>query len=257
MIYELQAKGIDVGKLGIEKILLSGESSTKERKEKLSKYYNAEIFDLYGTSEFGCVGIDCVHKNGIHMLDHSVLTQIVDPETNKPVADGQTGHVIFTRLIDEFETPGTILINYFIGDESKIISREACECGRLSTRIDYPRRADGAVFVSGAKVDYHDLEAILAKPENRDLVTGEFEIVVAANQDGTYNMLCRVEPKQGIILPKDYCEQIVNALKSINFPLANEASGGRIDLSVQLVKDSEFEICKKPGKPKRIIDRRK
>ena len=255
--YDLENNGMSPDNLGITTIVVGGESSTKEKKEKISKLYNADIFDIYGTTEFGAVGIDCDKKKGMHIMDHSILVQIVDPKTHKEVDDGKKGNVILTKLMDKSETPGTLLINYFIGDESSIISRDICGCGEPYTIIDYPRRADGAVFVSGAKVDYHDLESIISNPTNRDILTGDFEIIVDSNKDNTYKLICRVEPKLGAVIPEGYAEKIANAWKSINFPLANEVGGGRIDLSVHLVKGSEFEICKKPGKPKRILDYRK
>lgn len=252
---DLQSKGIDTTQLGIKKIMLGGESSTKEKRDKISRLYNADVYDLYGTTEFGNVGIECIKKNGIHIMDHNILLKIIDPKTKKEVEDGKTGHVILTKLINKNEKPGNILINYFIGDESSIISRERCECGKPYMRIASPRRADGAVFVSGAKIDYHDLEAIISSPENSRILTGEFEIVVS-NPDGKYNLLCRVEPKKGVDIPIGYTKQIEKALMEINFPLANEVSGKRVDFEVRLVNENELE-CKKPGKPKRIIDRRK
>ena len=255
--FDLENNGASPDNLGIRTIVVGGESSTKEKKEKISKLYNADVFDIYGTTEFGAVGVDCHKKRGMHVMDDSVLVQIVDPTTHKEVDDGKKGNVILTKLMDKSETPGTILINYFIGDESRIISRDTCGCGELYTIIDYPRRADGAVFVSGAKIDYHDLESIISNPANRDLLTGDFEIIVDSNEDGTDKVICRIEPRPGAVIPERYAERIADAWKSINYPLANEVSGGRIDLSVHLVKGSEFEICKKPGKPKRILDYRK
>ncbi|MDD4498302.1 MAG: phenylacetate--CoA ligase, partial [Methanosarcinaceae archaeon] len=78
------------------------EPWSQELKERIEKEAGIKAYDIYGTSELsGPLFTDCAEQCGIHIWADKYIMEILDPETGKPVPDGETGELVITTLTKE------------------------------------------------------------------------------------------------------------------------------------------------------------
>jgi phenylacetate-CoA ligase len=174
---EFKSMNVDVRSFNIRKILLGGESVTSERKKKISVEWNADVFDLWASTEGSGMAYECIDHSGMHFVEPRLFLTFVNPETRDEVAGDEYGFDLITTLYEENERPGRILINYSHGDMSKFISG-TCNCGRIFKKITPPFREDDVVSLRGAKLYVRDVESLLAKLPD---FTGEYEAILTFN----------------------------------------------------------------------------
>jgi phenylacetate-CoA ligase len=109
-------------------IVTSNEVLLPHQREEISSYFQAEVFDLYGSSEVNSIAFECPTHKGLHVAaDHVILED--DPDAG----------VVLTDL-DNSTMP---FIRYAIGDAA-VFHTEPCVCGRASPLISHilGRRAE-------------------------------------------------------------------------------------------------------------------
>jgi len=113
--------------------IFGGEVFSDSMKDKLAEGLGVEVFDIYGITETGGVGMgmECPAHDGLHIWEDHHLIEIVDPATGEPVPDGSLGELIVTALTRE----ALPAVRYRTGDLTRIVSRDRCACGRTHVRI--------------------------------------------------------------------------------------------------------------------------
>ena len=203
---EMTKKGLDPHGTNIRVIMVSGEASEKERKDKISKKWDAEVFDALGTTEASIFGYECDKHEGMHIAESRVLYSIVNPETYQVLGSKEEGNPLITTLYDVDERPGMFLINYcFTGDATKVLDEKGeCECGRTFIRIDYPRRVDEMANIGGVKLYGR-------APEKASSVKNYQPIELYSRNHGSRRLEIRVVPEEGY--EKEYVvKEVWNAL---------------------------------------------
>jgi phenylacetate-coenzyme A ligase PaaK-like adenylate-forming protein len=76
-----------------------------------------------------CIAYACLEGVGEHWADDHFLIEIVDPNSGRPVSEGDSGVVVATDLTRE----GSPLIRFWTGFEADLIEAP-CTCGRTSAR---------------------------------------------------------------------------------------------------------------------------
>jgi phenylacetate-CoA ligase len=103
------------------------------------------------------VACSCEKNSGLHVCEDHFYPEIIDPTTLKPVAEGETGELVFTTLTKE----GLPLIRYRTKDLTSL-TREKCDCGRTSARISrFKGRSDDMLIIRGVNVFPSQVEAAL------------------------------------------------------------------------------------------------
>ena len=174
--------------------IFGSETFSDEMRMKIEKRLHIECFDIYGMTEtggIGTTGMDCACHNGLHVWEDQYITEIVDPVTGKPVPDGEYGEVVFTSLTRE----AMPIIRYRTHDISRIVSREKCECGRTSLRIDrITGRTDDMLIVKGVNFYPRQVEqALMEIPGVKD----EFQIILTEH-NGMTDVTVNVEAESGV-----------------------------------------------------------
>jgi len=106
------AKLIDLATLGLRRICLGGEKLTEELRRFLTEQWGADVFDGYGSMEFGAsVAGEIYPLSGLFFCP-GVVPEVIDPETGDPVGAGERGELVLTSLLQS-TTP---LIRYRTGD---------------------------------------------------------------------------------------------------------------------------------------------
>ena len=113
--------------------------------------------------------------------------ELVDPDSLRPVADGGRGLTVCTNLNSESSPQ----LRFLVGDYT-VLDRRPCACGRTHARAlgGFAGRADDLINLRGIKMYPVQIEqAVRAVPGLGD----EYEIVIAAHDDGLDRMTVRVE----------------------------------------------------------------
>jgi phenylacetate-CoA ligase len=223
--------------------IFGAEPWSLETRKRIEDATGINAYDIYGTSEIsGPLFTECHVKKGIHVWADMFLIEVLDPETGEPVADGETGELVFTTL-HKFALP---LIRYRIGDLS-IMNSEPCECGRTHPRImRILGRTDDMLIIRGINVFPSQVESVLMDiPEVGD----HWEILV--DRKGPLDMMTvRVELTQAGFSDK------IGDLMKLKKKISKELKGVlNIAAEVDLVEPGT--IPRSMGKAKRVTDNRK
>jgi len=223
--------------------IFGAEPWSLETRKRIEANTGINAYDIYGTSEIsGPLFTECHAKKGIHVWGDMFLTEVVDPDTGEPVAEGEQGELVFTTL-HKFALP---LIRYRIGDLS-IMSNEVCDCGRTHPRImRIMGRTDDMLIIRGINVFPSQVESVLMRiPEVGD----HWEIIV--DRKGPLDMMTvRVE-----LTESGFSDKIGDLMKLEN-KVSKELKGVlNIAAKVDLVEPGT--IPRSMGKAKRVTDNRK
>ncbi|MCX6681014.1 MAG: phenylacetate--CoA ligase family protein [Methanothrix sp.] len=223
--------------------IFGAEPWSLETRKRIEDATGINAYDIYGTSEIsGPLFTECHVKKGIHVWADMFLIEVLDPKTDEPVADGETGELVFTTL-HKFALP---LIRYRIGDLT-IMDSEPCECGRTHPRImRILGRTDDMLIIRGINVFPSQVESVLMDiPEVGD----HWEILV--DRKGPLDMMTvRVELTQAGFSDK------IGDLMKLRKKISKELKGVlNIAAEVDLVEPGT--IPRSMGKAKRVTDNRK
>jgi phenylacetate-CoA ligase len=110
----------------------SAETLVPEHRFLLKEAFGNNIFNRYGTREFGDIAIECNEHNGLHINMESFIVEIVNEnnERNKP---GESGRIILTDLNNHVMP----FIRYDTEDLGCILPTK-CACGRESLLLEDP-----------------------------------------------------------------------------------------------------------------------
>lgn len=223
--------------------IFGAEPWSLETRKRIEDATGIKAYDIYGTSEIsGPLFTECHVQKGIHVWADMFLTEVIDPKTEEPVGEGETGELVFTTL-HKYALP---LIRYRIGDLS-IMSNEPCECGRTHPRImRILGRTDDMLIIRGINVFPSQVESVLMKiPEVGD----HWEIIV--DRKGPLDMMTvRVE-----LTETGFSDKIGDLMK-LKKKVSKELKGVlNIAAEVDLVEAGT--IPRSMGKAKRVTDNRK
>jgi phenylacetate-CoA ligase len=163
--------------------LVATEMLSESLRSSLEEKFDMVIRQSYGTADIGCLGYECMEKNGMHIPDDK-LVEIVDPQTGKQLPFETPGEIVGTTFNRVYP-----LIRFGTGDLSLLTNRP-CPCGRTSPRlvkilgrIDQSTKVRG-LFVHPGQVDeiasrYPEIakyRMVLTRKEHKDLMTFQVEL---------------------------------------------------------------------------------
>lgn len=174
--------------------IFGAEAFSDAMKERLQNGLGIEVFDIYGTTETGGVGttgMDCEIHSGIHIWEDQYIVEVIDPETERRLDDGEEGELVFTAL-NRIALP---VIRFRSGDISRILSRKKCECGRTHLRIASVKgRTDDMLNVRGVSFYPRQVEeALMSIPG----VRSHYQIIIE-DMDGVKDIRINVEAEEGV-----------------------------------------------------------
>jgi len=174
--------------------MFGAETFSDSMKERLENALGIEAFDIYGMTETGGVGttgMDCPFHCGIHVWEDQYLVEVVDPNTGQRVEDGQPGEIVFTSL----QRQAIPVIRFRTGDLTRILSRQPCQCGRTSLRIDrVSGRVDDMLIIKGVNFFPRQVEQALMEIPG---VLPHYQIIVEDN-NGVRDLRVHVEVGPGV-----------------------------------------------------------
>jgi phenylacetate-CoA ligase len=168
--------GVDPAELGLRIMFFSGEAGAgiPATKRRIEETYGATCIDTGSMAEMTpwMTNAECAERTGMHLWDDVVYTEIVDPQTHKPIPADGVGVPVYTHL----ERTSQPMIRLFSGDLTRVTS-EPCACGRTYRRLPEGiyGRVDNMLVVRGVNVYPHMLEDAIASVPG---IGSEYRIVV-------------------------------------------------------------------------------
>ena len=246
MAEQAKEMGVDVKDFSLRAACLGAEPWSEGMRNQIEAAWGIKAYDIYGLTEITGPGVafECEAQNGMHVNEDLWFPEIIDPETEQPVPDGEKGELVITTITKE----GTPLIRYRTRDITFII-KEPCSCGRTTRKIHRLfGRTDDMLIIRGVNVFPSQIENALVEIQG---VEPNYLIVVNRNEETHLDeaeLHVEVSPEQFTDETKGM-EALRNTIASVM------KSKLGIMLKIKLVEPKSIE--RSIGKAKRVIDNRK
>jgi phenylacetate-CoA ligase len=235
--------GIEPRSLPLRIGVFGAEPWSENMRLQIEERLGIRAIDIYGLSEVLGPGVasECTEQHGLHVNEDHFLIEILDPDTLRPVPDGERGEVVFTTLTKE----GIPVIRYRTRDISRIIPGE-CACGRTFRRMErITGRTDDMLIVRGVNVFPSQIEQVLAGIPG---VAPHYQVVL-----GKRGAMDTVEVN--VEVAPDLAFDEVRELEELQRTVRSEiASALAVSIDVKLVEPRSIE--RSEGKARRVVDLR-
>ena len=175
-------------------------------------------YNTYGTTEAGgpIVATTCEHsheRDELHLINEdTILTEILDPETLKPVGPGEVGEIVVTTL-DKQASP---VVRWRTRDLVQVSEKPfGCECGRkgLMNIGRIVGRSDDMLKVRGVIVYPSQVEDVVAATGGT--VKEAWQIYVDSLDGAPKQMTVAIESERGYKgAPDDLASSVARSLSS-------------------------------------------
>ena len=169
------------------------------------------LVDAFSLSEVMPVGRTFPGGQGVHLFDELIYAEVIDPETLKPVADGERGELVLTHLQKEAQP----LVRYRTGDLTvktttpSVFGRTVCLPNVVFGRTDE------MVKVKGVKLYPSEIRAVLLGIDGLD---GAYQLTVSAKAGGSDKLSLSLKGVAG----DDAAEVVSRRFKSQTFISVDE-----------------------------------
>jgi phenylacetate-CoA ligase len=235
-------EGIDLAGLGIRTVVSVGEpgAAVPATHRRLTEGWGAFVRDGYGMTELFPLGGGCRHSPSLHIASDFVITEIVDPQTGRPLPPGEPGEVVYTNIAGDSHT----LLRYRTGDIARLAAAGPCACGFTGARLDraIEGRVDDMIWIRGANVFPSAIEAVVRGSDELD---DEYEIVVDERQ-ALPALTIRAELRPGRAPDEDLKARIERAL----------AAAVRVSVDLELLPPGTLPRAEAGSKKRRVVRRR-
>jgi phenylacetate-CoA ligase len=240
----IREEGIPMAALSLKYGLFGAEPWSEQMRREIQEKLGIVATDNYGLSEIIGPGVsgECREQNGLHINEDHFLVEVVDPETLRPMPDGETGELVITSLTKE----AFPMIRYRTRDLTSILPGH-CPCGRTLRRMGRVKgRTDDMLIIKGVNVFPSQIESVLFEIEGTE---PHYQIEID-RKGGLEEATVLVEVGETIFF--DQMRHQRDMIERIRKRLAQELG---ISVEVRLVEKKT--ITRSEGKAMRVIDKRK
>ncbi len=180
--------GMGAGAVPLKKALFSAEPYTPQQRARFEDEYGMTTTSAYGTADLGVIGYTRRGIQGFCIMP-SVYLQVCDPETGAPLSAGETGEIVATTFNKAYP-----LIRFGTGDLGALAPAPQCDGQQL---LGLFGRSGDAIKVRGMFLhpnqlqyavmrfpEIKDLQVVITRPANRDVVTVNVELHEGASTSG-------------------------------------------------------------------------
>lgn len=165
--------GVDLRRSALKIGLFGAEPWSSAMRCEIEERLGLKAIDVYGLSEIMGPGVacECTAQAGLHGWEDHFLFEVLDPETQVPVPEGNAGELVITTLTKQ----ALPMLRYRTRDITKITTAP-CECGRTHLRIlRITGRSDDLLIIRGVNVYPSQIEAVLV---GRPMIAPHYQLVV-------------------------------------------------------------------------------
>jgi phenylacetate-CoA ligase len=236
--------GVDLRQMSLRIGFFGAEPWTDEMRRRIEQAAGIKAFDLYGLSEIvgPGVSVDCSYQNGLHIFEDHFYAEVIDPETQQVLPEGEEGELVLTTLSKQ----AMPLIRYRTRDITALIPG-TCACGRSLRRMRrVGLRTDDMLIIRGVNVFPSQVESVLLQFDE----TAPHYQIILTSEHGLDQMEVQVE-----VTPRIFSDKVAT-METLQRRLSNEMRQV-LQTRVQVTLVAPSTIQRSEGKAKRVIDRRK
>ncbi|MBP2045090.1 phenylacetate--CoA ligase family protein [Methanobacterium aggregans] len=237
-------EGIDTEKLKLKAGCFGAEMWTEEMRKEIEKRLHIRAQNVYGLTEIMGPGVamECEVQEGLHIFEDHFYPEVMDPDTLKPVPDGEKGELVLTTLTRE----GMPVIRFRTRDITAL-RRGKCACGRSQVKMDrITGRSDDMLKVRGVIVFPYQIEKALLKIDGLE---PHYQIIVTRPEQ-LDELEVQVEASPALF--SDEVKHIEEVKRNIENIVHSEIG---LRVTVNLVEPRT--LPRSEGKAVRVIDKRK
>jgi phenylacetate-CoA ligase len=156
---EMERQGIDPRSTSLRIGIFGAEPWTNELRKSIEDRLPIQALDLYGLSEIIGPGVaqECAEtKDGLTIWEDHFFPEIVDPETGKPLPEGEMGELVLTSLTKE----ALPMIRYRTRDLTRLMPGSARTMRRMQKITG---RSDDMLIIRGVNVFPSQIEELILK----------------------------------------------------------------------------------------------
>ena len=237
IIETVLARGTNVR--SVKRIIVGGEPGGGEAgfRTKLEAMWGAKIYEIMGIGDIAAsLWGECEHQAGMHFSAGGLIhVELIEPDSGapRPMADGQTGELVYTHLARE----AAPLLRFRSRDHVRVWT-SICPCGSDALRVRCIGRTDDMLIVRGVNVFPSAVREVVARFQPR--VTGA--ILIRPRGKGV-----RQEPPLPVVVEGDPAlkEELAAAIRSAllftpEVQMVPPQSLPRSDYKVRLVDTAHF-----------------
>ncbi len=236
ILEQFHKMGIDPRDSSLDVAIFGAEPWTNSMRQEIEQAFDMHAVDIYGLSEVLGPGVanECVEtKDGLHIWEDHFYPEIINPETDEPVEDGEMGELVFTTLTKE----GLPMIRYRTRDLPRLLSGTARSMRRMEKITG---RADDMIILRGVNVFPTQIEELILKS---DTLAPHFQIELT--KDGPMDkMKVKVEKMPSATGSQDLGSALKNRIKDT------------IGISVSIEVGEPGSVERSEGKARRVVDLR-
>jgi phenylacetate-CoA ligase len=184
--------------------------------EALEREWGARVYDAFGCTQlrmdfmFTCErGIGTRERPGLlHNIDPYMLTEVIDPETGKHVADGEFGELVVTSLY-HVDNP---MIRCRLRDGAVYHAGAYCDCGRPFGGVEVAgiTRTDDMKKIKGVMVSPQVVEDALYSFDEVD----EYRVVLQTGTDQADVASVQIMTKEPMPDAQAFLSRVVETLRT-------------------------------------------
>lgn len=236
----------------VKKIFYAGEHFNEQQRDYFHNKFGIELIRScgYGSVDAGPIGYQCEHcKGAIHHLYNTLhILEIVEPESDSPVAPGDPGRVILTSL----QRAGQDITRYDIGDIARLVPGD-CPCGRTSPRFELLGRHGDVFKIASAFFNYAKFAQVMTDSFN---YAGEVQLVLNINSSHEEINVCVSNSSSegsGDLSENQIRSRLLEDYDDLRHIVEEEKL---LHLQVCIMDPQNFERASGSGKLRRIVDKR-
>lgn len=193
-----QTRGIDIGGLGVRKILTTAEPLSKAKRDKLAREWNARVFDSFGMTECTMMGSESALENqgaeGFRTWSDLVHLEVLDAKALEPVPEGEEGVLVVTPLCTNNATP---FLRWNTGDIVRMSERPGNGPYGVFPLVKHAHRTAGFFKVRGVNIGHGEFEDFMFAA--REVADFRCEVT---NEGGLDQFLVLVELRDAAVLER-------------------------------------------------------
>jgi len=200
----MKEEGVSRESLKLRKAFAGAEPHSEDTRKRIEGLLNIDVYNSYGLSEMNgpSVAFECQAKNDPHLWEDSYIGEVIDPETLKPLPDGEKGELVLTCLCRE----ATPILRYRTRDITSFHT-EPCVCGRTHRRFRrITGRTDDMLIINGVNVFPSQIEEVVMGIKE----VGNNYLIVLEKEGALDRLIVKVEVGPDIFMDDS---RPLNALK--------------------------------------------
>src|ERR1700682_6507503 len=154
---ELERQGLDGPSCSLRVGIFGAEPWTEGMRTEIERRLGLDALDIYGLSEVLGPGVaqECIEtKDGLTLWEDHFYPEVIDPESGRPVGDGEAGELVLTTLTKE----GMPVIRYRTRDLTRLLLGTARTMRRMEKITG---RSDDMMIVRGVHVFPTQIEELI------------------------------------------------------------------------------------------------